>query len=103
MPAVFPEQWDASLDSLASVHQQLSTQDASAADKFGQRLTDAKQALLVPQHSQILHRHAIRLLVQQAADSIDSTADTVKQVMNTSMQHVLMRPEPQISLLIDLM
>lgn len=99
VPPVFPEQWDASLDSLLSVQQQLSTQDANVADKIGQRLADAKQALLVPQHSQILHRHAIRLLVQQAADSIDATADTVKQVMSNSMQHVLIRPEPQISFL----
>lgn len=81
VPPAFPEQWDASLDSLANVQQQLSTQDAGAADKLGQRLADARQALLVPQHSQILNRHAITLLVQQAANSIDSTADTVKQVM----------------------
>ena len=92
VPPVFPEQWDASLDSLANVQQQLSTQDASAADKLGLRLADVKQALLVPQHSQILHRHAVRLLVQQAADRIDSTADTVRQVMNKSMQHVLITP-----------
>lgn len=81
VPPAFPEQWDASLESLTNVQQQLSTQDAGAADKLGQRLADARQALLVPQHSQILHRHAIMLLVHQAANSIDSTADTVKQVM----------------------
>ena len=80
-PPVFPEQRDASLDSLTSVQQQLSTQDATAADKFTQRLADVKEALLVPQHAQILHRHAVRLLLQQAADSIDTNAEIVKQVM----------------------
>ena len=102
VPPVFPEQWDASLDSLANVQQQLSTQDASAADKLGLRLVDAKQALLVPQHSQILHRHAIRLLVQQAADDIDSIADTVKQVMNRACSMSGSSQSPQMSYLVDL-
>lgn len=69
---------------MTGVLQQLSTQDAAAADKLKQRLADAKQALLVPQHTQMLHRHAVRLLVQQAADSIDTAAETAKQVV---LQH----------------
>ena len=84
VPPAFPDKWDASLDSVTGVLQQLSTQDAAAAEKLRQRLADAKQALLVPQHTQVLHRHAVRLLVQQAADSIDSAAETAKQVM---LQH----------------
>lgn len=80
VPPAFPDKWDDSLDSLTGVQQQLSTQDATAADRFKQRLADAKQALLVPQHAQVLHRHAVRLLVQQAADSIDIAAEAAKQV-----------------------
>ena len=79
---VFSEQWDASLDTLTAVQQQLTAQDSTAGDRFSLRLNDLKQALLVPQHRQVLHRHAIRLLLQQAADSIDTVADAVKQVIN---------------------
>ena len=79
-PAVFPQQWDASLDSLEAVQQQLAAQDGAAGDRFRQRIANARQGLLVAQHRQILHRHAVRLLVQQAADSIDTAAESVKQV-----------------------
>lgn len=81
VPPALSDNWDAALDSVTGVLQQLSTQDATAAGKLEQRLADAKQALLVPQHIQMLHRHAVRLLVQQAADSIDTAAESAKQVM----------------------
>lgn len=77
---VFPELWDASLDTFAAALQQLASQDATAAESISKSFQDAKQALLVPQHSHILHWHAIRLLVQQAADKMDIAADAVKQV-----------------------
>ena len=63
------------------MQQQLAGQDSTAGDRFSLRLDDIKQALLLPYHTQVLHRHAIRLLVQQAADSIDTVADAVKQVV----------------------
>ncbi|KAL0020544.1 hypothetical protein WJX77_000174 [Trebouxia sp. C0004] len=80
LPApVFPEQWDASLDTFPAALQQLANQDAAAAEGVRQKFEEAKQAVLVPQHSHVLHWHAIRLLLQQAVDQMDTTADTVKQ------------------------
>ena len=84
---MFPEQWDASLDTFPAALQQLSIQDAAAAEGVRQKFEEAKQALLVPQHSHVLHWHAIRLLLQQAADQMDTTADTVKQVVSDKLPH----------------
>ena len=61
--------------------QQLANQDAAAAEGVRQKFEAAKQAALVPQHSHVLHWHAIRLLLQQTVDQMDTTADTVKQVV----------------------
>lgn len=82
---VFPEQWDASLDTFSAAMQQLANQDAAAAEGVRQKFEESKQASLVPQHSQILHWHAIRLLLQQAVDQMDITADTVKQVVSDEL------------------
>ncbi|DBA87185.1 TPA: hypothetical protein ACH3X2_005189 [Trebouxia sp. C0005] len=76
---VFSEQWDASLDTFSAAMQQLANQDAAAAEGVRQKFEAAKQAALVPQHSHVLHWHAIRLLLQQTVDQMDTTADTVKQ------------------------
>lgn len=91
LPApVFPEQWDASLDTFPAALQQLANQDAAAAEGVRQKFEEAKQAVLVPQHSHVLHWHAIRLLLQQAVDQMDTTADTVKQVVSDKLALVRM-------------
>jgi len=67
---VFPEQWDASLDTFPAALQQLANQDAAAAEGVRQKFEEAKQAVLV--------------------DQMDTTADTVKQVVSDKLALVRM-------------
>lgn len=75
-----PEPWDSSVEALANMVKQLATQDPAAADSCNKLYEQLKQMANVPQHRHLLHAHAMRCLVQQAADKIDADAETVKQV-----------------------
>ena len=59
---------------------QLSSQDSAAAESGNKRFEQLRQMANVPQHRHLLHAHAIRCLLQQAADRIEADAETVKQV-----------------------
>ena len=75
-----PEQWDSSMENITSATKQLAGQDSAAAEQSSRAFEQVKQAAQVPQHRHLLHAHAIRCLLQQAADKIEADAETVKQV-----------------------
>lgn len=75
-----PEPWDSSLQTLAALLKQLASQDPAVAESSSKSYDQLKQMANVPQHRHLLHAHAIRCLLQQAADRIDADAETVKQV-----------------------
>ena len=75
-----PEEWDSSLESIATAARQLASQDATASEQGSKALDQLRLTARVPQHRHLLHVQAIRCLMQQAADKIDADAETVKQV-----------------------